>query len=169
MSGHAGVVLAGSERWIPASLAAALRSYVQGGGHVLSLGLGSLLRGVTVRGGVASKPTAPASVDALGARPGAVVSHGNNLITVIRDGLGIFTGTSGAFSGYRSYQPFVSVAPAGRLLSSAGITPSAPAVIGYRLGRGTVVDVGLDGFGSSLAGNIDAKELFGRVWKLLGG
>jgi hypothetical protein len=169
LSGHAGVVLAGSERWVPSSLAASLRSYVEAGGHLLSLGLGSLLRRVSVHAGVAEKPTAAATTDALGARPGALVSHGNELLAVIRDGLGIFSGTSGAFTGYRSYQPFASLAPPARILSAAGAAPSAPSIIGYRLGRGTVVDVGLAGFGSSLARNIDAKELLGRVWKLLSG
>jgi hypothetical protein len=54
------------------------------------------------------------------------------------------------------------------LLTSAGIAPSAPAVIGYTLGRGAVVDVGLVGFGAKLAHNVNAQELVGRVWSFLG-
>src|SRR5205085_982216 len=37
LAGHRAVVLAGSERWVSASLAAPLRSYVAGGGNLLSL------------------------------------------------------------------------------------------------------------------------------------
>jgi FlgD Ig-like domain len=169
LSGHTGVVLAGSERWIPPAFAAALRSYAQGGGHLLSLGIDSLLRGVRISGSTAKDPTQPAATDALGARPGSFVAHGPDLIAVIHDGLGIFSGTSGAFTGYRSYQPFVSVTPPAQILSAAGTTPSQPSIIGYRLGHGTVVDVGLAGFGSSLARSLDARELIGRLWKLMGG
>ncbi|MBV9194771.1 MAG: hypothetical protein JO168_11560 [Solirubrobacterales bacterium] len=164
---HSTVVLAGSERWLPARTAAALRAFVAGGGHVLSLGIDSLRRGVTIRGGEALDPTGPARTDALSAQPGALVTHAADLIVVSQDRLGIFQGTSGALGGYRSYQPFTVVAPA-QALSEAGATPTAPSIVGYRLGRGTVVDIGLPGFGASLAGNVDAHELLARIWKVLG-
>ncbi len=169
LAGHALIVLAGSERWLPASVGSALRGYAQGGGHVLSLGIDSLRRGVTVRGGQALDPTQPATIDALGARPGALVTHSRDLIVVIRDGLGIFSNTSGAFPGFSSYQPFTSVAPPAQILSEAGTSDTSPSIVGYRLGRGVVVDVGLTGFGSSLAGNVGAKELMSRLWAVLAG
>src|SRR5207245_2386070 len=81
LAGHAGVVLAGSERWVPDSLASALRSYVSSGGHLLSLGIDSLRRRVTIRGAKALDATPPASADALGARLGAPVSHSTDLVT----------------------------------------------------------------------------------------
>lgn len=168
LSGHAGVVLAGDERWLPASISQGLRAYVQGGGHILSLGLGSLQRGVTVRVGAfpeALNPTGPASADALGARPGAPVTGNSDLITVIRDGLGIFSNTSGAFTGYRSFQP---ITPPGRAVSEAATSTAGPSIVGYRLGKGIVVEIGLVGFGSSLADDVDAKELVGRLWSVLG-
>ncbi len=167
LSGHTGVVLAGSLRWVPAPLAASLRGYVNGGGRLLSVGTDSLLRGVTLAGNAARRPTAPAAVDALGAKPGPFVAHSNGLVTVIRDSLGIFTGTSGAFPGYRSFRAFPSVAAPSGILSSAGVTTGAPAIIGYRLGRGLVVNIGLSDFGSSLAHSVDAKELVNQLWKVL--
>ncbi len=166
LAGHSGVVLAGTERWIPASLGTDLRSYVEDGGHVLSLGIDSLRRVVRIRGTTAVAPSAPASSDVFGARPGTVVINNTDLITVIEDGLRIFSGTSGAFQGYRSFEPIHVMAP-GRLLSAAGTTNSTQAIVGYQLGRGTVVDVGLVGFGSSLAHNLDARELVSRLWTLL--
>jgi hypothetical protein len=166
LAGHSGVVLAGSERWIPASFAAQLRSYVQDGGHLLSLGIDSLRRGVTIHGTAAQNPTGPTSTDALSARPGTLVTNNTDLITVIQDELHIFSATSGAFQGYSSFEPIQVVAP-GRLLSAAGNTNTTPSIVGYQLGRGDVVDVGLVGFGSSLAGNVDAKELVQTLWGLL--
>jgi len=168
LSGHRGVVLAGSERWLPSPLSSALRSYVQGGGHVLSLGIDSLRRGVTVQGGRALDPTQPQAADAFGARAGPVVTGSSELITEAKDGLGIFSHTSGALAGFRDYQPIASVAPPAQpIASAAGTSASTAAIAGYRLGGGTVVEVGLGGFGSSLAANIDSQELIGRLWAVL--
>jgi hypothetical protein len=168
LSGHKGVVLAGSERWLPSSLSTGLRTYVQNGGRLLSLGIGSLQRGVTIKDHEAIDPTAPSATDALGGRPGALVTHSHDLITAVRDGLGIFTGTSQAFSGYSAFQP---IAPpeSAKVLSEAGTaaTPQ-PAIAGYSLGKGMVVDVGLVGFGSSLQHNVDGQDLLARLWAVLG-
>ncbi len=169
LAGHSAVILAGSEQWIPGSLAAALRSYVQGGGHVVSLGLGSLQRFVTVTGGVAANPTAPSGTDALGARPGRLMGTGGELITVIGDQLGIFSSTSGVFAGFHSFQPITAVATPGQVVSQAGLSPTASAIVAYRLRRGTVLDIGLPGFGSALAHDVDAKELWNRLWTVLVG
>ena len=52
--------------------------------------------------------------------------------------------------------------------SEAGATTNAPTIVGYRLGRGTVVDIGLIGFGSSLVhNNVDAQELTNSLWQML--
>jgi len=172
LTAYRAVVLAGSERWLPQSLSSALHTYVQHGGNVLSLGLDSLRRGVTVKDEdgqpEALNPTAPSPVDALGARPGTLVAHTNSLITVTRDQLGIFSATSGAFPGYGSYQPFTAVDAEGGPASEAGTTTGAPSVVGYRLGKGIVVEIGLVGFGSSLRYNVDAQELVSRLWQVLG-
>jgi FlgD Ig-like domain len=168
LAGHAAIVLDGSMRWVPPSLGALLRSYVQNGGHLISIGTDSLLRGVTVTGATAEHPTAPAKADILGAQPGALVTGNRELITQIRDGLRIFSGTSAAFPGYSSFQSIRAIAPPGRILSEAGTANTTPAIVGYRLGNGTVVDIGLVGFGASLATHVDAKELVNRLWRVLG-
>jgi hypothetical protein len=165
LSGHRMVILAGSEQWLPHSMLSALHSYVAGGGHVLSFGIGSLLRQVTIRGREAEDPTPPASSDPLGASPRAVVRGNHEFIGVLSDGLGIFSTTSGVFSGFTAYQPFGTSGP--RLASEAGVSSTAPTIIGYRLRRGVVVDVGLPGFGSRLAHDVDAKELVNQAWTVL--
>ncbi len=118
---------------------------------MLSLGIGSLLRTVTLSGAMASNPSTVSATDALGARPAPLVTGNTQLIGVIKDGLGIFNGTSGLYRGFGSYQPFVSVQPPASIASEAGASSTAPAIIGYRLGRGIVVDIGLPGLGSMLA------------------
>jgi hypothetical protein len=164
---YRGVVLAGSERWTPTSLSGPLRTYVEQGGHLLSVGIDSLRRGVTVQGGEALSPSGPSATDVLGAEQ-APVAVGNGVILVVHDALGIFNGTSGAFGSGR-YQPIARVTPPGQIVSSAGTSSSSSAIVGYRLGRGIVVDVGLIGFGSNLAHGIDAQELVKRLWAVLGG
>jgi hypothetical protein len=166
LAGRRGIVLAGDERWLPASLGSTLATFVQRGGHVLSLGIDSLRRSVTVTGDQALDPGAPPATDDLLARPGPLVPARGALILVDKDGLNIFRGTSGALRGYRSYQPFT-VSPPATILSAAGASNAQPSVVGYRLGRGDVVDIGLPGFGSSLAHNLDASELLASVWRVL--
>ena len=168
LSGRHGVVLAGTERWLPASFGSTLSTFVQQGGHVLSLGIDSLRRSVTVSGGQAMDPGSPQATDFLLARPGPVTPSRGALILVDHDGLHIFSGTSGALRGYGSYQPIDSVAAPAAIASTAGVSAAAHAVVGYRLGQGAVVDIGLPGFGASLRHNVDAQELLASVWKLLG-
>jgi hypothetical protein len=43
LAGHRGVLMLGSFRWLPTSLTGRLRAYVEGGGHLVTLGAGSLL------------------------------------------------------------------------------------------------------------------------------
>jgi len=164
---HKAVVFAGSERWLTPTLGSSLRAYVQGGGRVLSVGLASMRRGVSVSNGKASAPSAPAASDALGARPGALVNHNTQLLLVIRDRLGIFSTTSGALAGYATFEPFTGVAPPAHIVSEAGTSESAASIIGYALGRGTVIDIALAGFGASLGHDADAQELIRRSWTVL--
>jgi hypothetical protein len=167
LAGHRGVVVAGDERWLPESFGSTLGTFVEQGGHVLSLGIDSLRRSVTVSGGQALDPGPAHATDDLLARPGRLVSARGTLILVDKDGLHIFRGTSGALRGYRSYQPILSVAAPAAIVSAAGASNAQPSVVGYRLGHGAVVDIGLPGFGSSLRHNLDASELLASIWGLL--
>jgi flagellar hook capping protein FlgD/N,N-dimethylformamidase beta subunit-like protein len=167
LAGRHGLVLAGDERWLPESYGSTLSTFVERGGHILSLGIDSLRRSVTVAGGQALDPAPPRATDDLLARPGKLVSARGTLILAGRDGLHIFSGTSGALRGYGAYRPILGVSPPAAIVSAAGASNAQPSVVGYRLGRGAVVDVGLPGFGSSLRHNLDASELLASVWSLL--
>ncbi|MGI8572403.1 MAG: FlgD immunoglobulin-like domain containing protein [Solirubrobacteraceae bacterium] len=166
LAGHAAVVLAGDERWLPSSLRSALRSYVLNGGHVLSLGLDSLRAGVQLRGTQALDPTSPTAADALGAVFGPL-TRGAGLITALTDRLGIFTGTSQAITAAVSYEPIVRVAPPAKIASQAVTSSGQAPIVGFDLGRGEVVEIALEGFGSSLTHNVDAQELMSRIWTVL--
>jgi hypothetical protein len=167
LPGHTGVILDGNFRWIPARLRTALFDYVGNGGRVVTIGQSSLLRTAPLGSATAGPPSAPAAADPFGARPGPHVSTAGELITVISDPLGIFSLTGGALTGFRGYQ--VISPPAGKIASLAGVTATMPGVTGFRVGRGEVVGVGLDGFQQSLAHNPSAQELFTRLWQTLSG
>lgn len=166
LAGHAAVVLAGDERWLPSSIRSALRAYVLGGGHVLSLGLDSLRAGVELRGGSALDPTSPTATDAFGAVFGPT-TRGAGLITAVTDRLGIFAGTSGALSAAASYEPIVRLAAPAQIASQAVTSSGQAPIVGFDLGRGEVVDIALDGFGSTLTHNVDSQELMSRIWTVL--
>jgi hypothetical protein len=196
LSGHRGVVLAGDEPWVPGSLAALLRAFVQNGGNVLTLGIDSLRRIVTVHSDIASNPSDVAATDVFGARIGPVVPRGGGLILVLKDALGIFTTTSQAFPGFQSFQPIAvpggsgsggsgsggsgsagsgsggsGSAGSGSRVSAAGTSNSTQSIVAFKDGRGTVVEIGLPGFAASLAPaarNVDAQELVRQLWTVLG-
>ncbi len=91
LSQYRALVFAGAERWLPSSLATSARSYVLGGGHVLSIGQSSLLRRASLQGGQALSPVG-SGADIFGASPGSLVTGNHELILVIHDGLGLFSG-----------------------------------------------------------------------------
>ena len=167
LAGHTAVVLAGSERWLPAGERAALRSYVTAGGRVLSLGVDSLRRGVTVASDRALDPTRPRAADALGARAGALAGKTAAPVTVTTDGLGLFTTVPAPLSGFRTYQPVLSVAAPGRVQSSAAPSGAAPAIVGFSLGGGIVVDLGVPGFGAALPTDTGAQQLIDQIWAVV--
>jgi hypothetical protein len=171
LGGHAGVVFAGPEVWLSAEVAPALQRYVEQGGRVLTLGAGSLQRTVTIKqasaGLEALDPSSAAATDILDTRPGPLVTHNTEAIVEISDGLGLFNGTSGTFSGFPSFEPIPALAPPARIVAEAGTTDQTPSIVGYRLGSGVVIDIGLPAFTTSLAHDVDTQELLRRLWTIL--
>jgi hypothetical protein len=172
LAGRPGVVFAGPETWLPAELAPALQRYVQNGGRVLSLGAGTLRRTATISqtsaGLEARAPSPGSATDVLGAHHAPLVTDNTEAIVAVSDGLGLFNGTSSTFSGFSSFEPIVAVAAPGRIVAEAGTTTQTPSIVAYRLGSGVVIEIGLPAFTTSLAHDVDAKELLHRVWTILG-
>ncbi len=163
---HRGVVLAGSELWLPSRLRAALRSFAAAGGHVLSLGTDSLRRTVAIAGATARDPTPAAATDAFGAASGGTVSTGRFPVLAYADPLHLF-GSASAFTGFGAYQAIRPPAADGAA-SVAGISRALPAIAAFRSGRGAVIEVGLDDFGTLAGRNPAFRTLLSRAWRLLG-
>ena len=128
---------------------------------VASIGTDTLRAGVRVVGKVASNPSGIASTDLFGVAAASIVARSHDLITVIRDDLHIFTATSGAFPGFTMFQPLHAPHPPA---SAAGTSNSLTSIIGMHVGRGTLVEIALPGFGAAVAHNVDAQEFLGTLW-----
>ncbi len=169
-----GVVLPEGEEYLPAGLEPILRGFVAGGGRALTIGT-RMFRGLTHITGFPADPraTAPRATvaDPFGARRGPVTPTGGAVITALTDGLGLFNG-AGTFAGVTEIQSIRAPAPptgstSSSPASAAEIGPGATAIVGFPEGKGTVIEVALAGFASSLADNPDAQGLIANAWQLL--
>jgi hypothetical protein len=165
-----GVLFPGGEDFLPASLASGtgdLDGFVKAGGRVAVFGTQSLQGAAAITNFPAAPQTSAPTfshLDPFGATHGHLTPTNGELITELTDALGLFSGTS-AFSGFSQYQPIQP--PSGATISEAGIADGTPAIVGFRDGAGTVIEVGLPGFGASLAHNYDSQALFHNTWLVL--
>ena len=168
LRGRSGVLLAGDERWLPLSAGRRLRSYVQGGGKVASVGIDSLRRQVVLaEGGTRlERPTAPASRDVFGADIGPLVRRRADLLNFPDDKIGLFADTGGGFPAYDAYEPTRSVRP-GRIVAAAGPETGRPVIVAVRLGKGLVIRFGLPAFPQYLSTDPNTAALMRRTWTLL--
>lgn len=167
LNGHRGVILDGAFRWLPEDLVPKLRAYARAGGRVLSIGARSLQAQAPVAqsgGTLTAGPSVALSPDPFGAQHGAVSTTAGELITAQSDPLHLFAPAM-ALTGFASFQTINP--PNGVRASTAGVAAAAPTIVGFRSGRGRVVQVGLPGFASSLAHNVVSQQLMGRFWTLL--
>ena len=162
-----GVLLAGPLRWVPTDLAKRLRRYSADGGRMAVLGTDTLRRGVDVASTRLLRPTQPTETDAFGTRvrPLRRLPAGAGALQPVAD-----EGATGLLTGVQDLPGFGLVEegrPAGRVLAAlaqvdataqaeaeaAGtpLPPSVPAVSLSRVGRGTVVRIGLPEWGERLA------------------
>jgi flagellar hook assembly protein FlgD len=171
LADRGGVVFPEGEDYVPAGLQLTLRGFVRGGGRLLALGTRAF-SGVSHISGFPATPRAGlprlTTTDLFGARRGPVTPTGGELISsVSADAFSLFH-DAGEFAGFSQYQPIRP--PAGSApgtVSALGIGSAAPAIVAFRYGGGTVVEVGLSGFAASLAHNPDSSSLLGNVWQLL--
>jgi hypothetical protein len=170
LTGHTGVVLDGSLRWLPSKLTSLLSTYARSGGTVLSVGVDSMQAEATLHSSAGSQTAGPPSslsVDPFGAHHGAVSRTRGALITVLSDRLRIF-GPAVAFPGFSVGQAINPPAGTpGSAVSAAGVAAGQSNITGFDDGRGRVVEIGLPQFAASLAHNVNAQELMARLWNLL--
>jgi len=170
LADRGGVVFPAGENFLPAALSSTLRGFVRGGGRVLVLGTDTF-SGTSHITGFPAAPRAGTptltTADPFGATRGPMTPTGGQLISELTDPLELFQGAT-EFSGFGDYQPISPSKSASKdPVSTAGIGSGAPAIVAFRYGSGTVVEVGLPGFGASIAHNSDSQELLNNAWQLL--
>lgn len=193
LSDYEGILLAGSQEWIPRRLAQRLRRYVLGGGRVASVGVDALRRGVTVSGRALTEPTQPDDRDIFGTRVlGAERARSGSAAPELgpiaeRAELGLLEGSDGVLGGFRVWEE--ARKPAGdraELLAALGRELTAaeqadaeaadraprdplPIVSATRLGRGLVIRIGLPQWGARLARDAEVEQIQRNVVDLLRG
>jgi hypothetical protein len=188
------VILAGGERWVTPPFARRLRRYVSDGGRLASIGTDSLRRGVTVTArnggtdGRFARPTQPVDRDPFGARLRKLreLPAGTELRPIAGSAdtplLSFWDGTLAGFAAAEESEP---PAPADgvKLLAAVGVEPVAdpesadgtlpppprPAFTQVRLGKGTVIRIGLPGWAQKLGQDPDVDQLTRNAIDLIAG
>jgi hypothetical protein len=163
---YRGILFAGEERWTPTNVNRELRRYVDGGGRVAFLGGEAFRRRVTVTSGLLADPSTPDANNVFGERTSAARTSPAPLAR-FRDGLGLFAGTDGLVGQWQQLEASDGLVPGARLETAAGRDPRRPALVGYRLGRGVVVRVGVPGWASALGTDLETRKVTDRIWALL--
>jgi FlgD Ig-like domain len=188
-----GVVLAGSERWVPRSLARRLRRYVEDGGRLASFGTESLRRGVRLGDDRLTRPTQPTSTDPFSARLQPVRAPRTGAdgrtpvpLTALADdaSLGLLTGTDGVLGAFGRLEESQTASRRAKVLvalgqdvteaeraqaEAKGETPRAalPALTATRLGKGVVVRVGLTGWLTRTAQDPEVAQITRNIVDVL--
>ncbi|MEA2480588.1 MAG: hypothetical protein QOJ07_2510 [Thermoleophilaceae bacterium] len=166
LAGHSGVLFPGSERWLTDSLDLGLRGYVNGGGKVAFFGGDSFRRRVRVSGDLLSGPSAPERVNVFSERT-SIATGDPAPIVRSKDALKLFAGTDGLVGNFTRLERSDALVAGAKLQTAAGRDPGHPALVGYRLGKGTVVRVGVPGWAAALASGGEEATVTKRIWALL--
>jgi hypothetical protein len=171
LDGHKGVLIPGDARWITRRLGVQLRAFVRGGGHLASLGTGSLLRRVLISPhGRLYAPTPPAATDLFGARLRPLV-HGKVTLQSFMDDLQLFAESNGTYGPFGSYEQTLRLGPDADLASEAVISAGGPlgkpVIVAVRYGKGVVIRTGLPELPDRLSAGGPVGTLMTRVWTLL--
>ena len=167
---YQGLMFVGNERWLPARLNRALRAYVQGGGRVASFGSDAFRRRVKVDERQLSDPSRPERTNVFGERTGEPVRVAEIDAAPLvreRDGLGLLEGTDGLIGLFREFEPSEGLIAGARLETAAGRERGKPALVGYRLGEGVVVRVGVPGWAAALDDGQEEALVTRRILALL--
>ena len=162
----AGLVFAGSARWLPEELNLELRRYVDRGGRVASFGTDAFRRRLALRPGLLAEPSRPEGVNVFGERTRAVTIPPAPMV-VAGDQLGLFAQTDGFVGLFARFERQEGLAEGATVLAEAGREPENPAFVAYRLGRGLVVRVGTPEWAEALNRSSEVGAVTRRLWTVL--
>jgi len=168
LSNAPAAVLGGDTRWHPPALARRLRRQVDDGGRVAMFGADSLRRPVALEKDTASDPGGRRPTDPFGERT-ELSRTGEAPMRVQRPGLGLFRGTDDLLASFTLFERSVALDPRAKAEASAG-RDSEPALVGYRLGKGTVVRLGSPGWPGELReerASLEVQRVTRNLWRLL--
>jgi hypothetical protein len=162
---YRGVLFAGPPRFAPVAARDHLRAYVRRGGRLAWVGRGGFDWTVQLTGDTLFR----------GRRPGVRALFGERLryereavpVAVLSDRIGFFAGVPGSFGPYGPLEESLQLPPRARLLASAGTGEERRAVVVYRLGRGVVARVGIDGMARAARNSPASARIMRRLWALL--
>jgi hypothetical protein len=163
---YQGLMFVGDERWLPATLNRRLRSYVQGGGRVASFGSDAFRRRVNVTDDQLADPSKPERTNVFSERTSPFRSDPAPLVREA-DGLNLFAGTDGLIGLWEEFERSDALVGGAKLATAAGRDPGKPVFVGYRLGDGVVVRVGVRGWGAALDDGEEEATVTRRIWALL--
>jgi hypothetical protein len=147
LKNHDSILFTGDERWITAQLGVALRAFVQRGGKVAFFSQDAFRRTVSISATDLNGPTEHRQRDIFGETVENVTEAPAPVIA-FQDELGLLRGPTGLFTNFEQSKQQASSA---QILTAAGREAGAPALIGYKLGKGTVIRVGVRGWSAELA------------------
>jgi hypothetical protein len=139
---------------------------VQGGGKVASFGSDAFRRRVNVTDQLLTDPSRPERTNVFGERTTPFRSEPAPLVRE-RDTLKLFEGTDGLIGLFDSFERSDGLIGGTKLETSAGRDPGKPVFVGYRLGDGVVVRVGVRGWAAALDDGEEEAKVTRRIWALL--
>jgi hypothetical protein len=163
---HQGVLFAGPERWLTDRVDLALRRYVEGGGNVAFFGGDSFRRTVRLGENLLRNPSRAERTNIFGERV-ANRQIESAPIEETRDDLKLFAGTDGLVGNWSELEESEGFIRGAKPMTAAGFDPKRPALVGYGLGDGIVIRVGVPGWVGTLDQDGEEAKVTNRIWRLL--
>lgn len=164
---YRGVLFAAAPRFFARGLGHLASAYVEAGGRLAWLGTRGF--STTVRVGSTQIETLPGASSGgrspLGERLRARQARGP--LAVLNDRIQFFSGVGDVFGPFPALEQSRALPPGARLLASAGHEAARPSLVVYRLRRGVVARVGVDGFARAGLDSPDVARIMRRLWLLL--
>ena len=166
-----GAAIAGAAIWVPRVMRDRLRSGVEDEGQaVISFGGESLRRSVALVGGRLRDPSPARADDLFGERTRTFRSDPPAPLRVLQRGIGLFDGADDLFGEFSVFERSLRLPAGARLVAAAGRELEEPALVAYRLGKGTVIRPGTPEWARQLderALGLEVPRVTRNMWRLI--